>query len=203
MMKHNIEIFDPRLIVPNLAVNERGLEIALGLDFLQKHQNIIEVRAVMPYYSVCSHPVVDPYDPIKYDNLIKKDAEEFNFTDKSVLCISTIEHMGKQDYSQETVIDPLKSIRFLKKILSEAKSFLITWPVGANKNLDAYIALQLFEQNTQNSLFNRNKNTISLYRRINYNPPIWEHTYNPDVIQQTKYNEPFPNGNCLVVIAEQ
>lgn len=170
--------------------NERGIELALAQEYITHFNgNIVEVGAVTPYYlNDILHPVVDPFDA--WPRCIKEDAEKYDFTGQNVLCISTVEHMGRGDYGN-TDIDPQKAERFLQKLIREANSFLITWPVASNKELDQYANENLREW-------------ASIYHRLHYNPPIWEkiHSWTYAGLESVKYNEPFPNGNAIFVLAK-
>jgi len=193
--KINANYLIPCLVPESLSVNERGVEIILGSMFGHNNQNnFIEVGAVLPYYlKDIYHEVIDPYDP--YDKCIRIDAESYDFTDKNVLCISTIEHMGTEDYGNKDV-DQQKPIRFLDKLYSESNKFLATFPLGSNKFLDEYIF------NYSNLRYK-----VNFYYRTSYEPPIWRflslNDVDRDFLRQIKYNEPFPNGNCIAVITKE
>ena len=61
---------------------------------------------------------------------------ECDFKGKNILSISTVEHVGTCDYGmseEKNVIDAIE------KIVEEAKSFLITAPLGYNELLDDWI----------------------------------------------------------------
>jgi hypothetical protein len=58
-----------------------------------------------------------------------------------VISISTIEHIGLAEYGQ--VADPSLTIEALKKVVDEARTFLLTAPLGYNKILDNYIIANL------------------------------------------------------------
>ena len=182
-------IFDYRKIHPKLMHNERGIELALASDFIhQFNGDIVEVGAVTPYYlGNTNHPVVDPYDP--WEGCIKQDGEIYDFTGKNVLCISTVEHFGTADYGNKD-IDAEKPKRFLEKLHKEAVSYLITWPIASNRELDLYI----------NNNIDQYKPVI--YRRIEQQPPIWEYIQGSTLrlINSIKYNDPFPNGNAIYVL---
>lgn len=184
-MNKSIKIFDPSLILEAAAHNERGIELGMTQKWLNIIPDIVEVGAVTPYYFPgYTHDIIDPYDP--YDKCIKIDAEQYSFIGRNVLCISTIEHMGTGDYGNKD-IDTDKPIRFLQKILAEAKTFLITFPIGSNVHLDMYV---------KNSLHI----PFTIYKRIGYNPPLWLQTMDLSAFH-TAYNSPFPNGNAICVIA--
>ena len=100
-----------------------------------------------------------------------------------MLCISTIEHIGKDDYGliqKETATDALK------KITKEAKSCFVTFPLGYNEILDKYI----------NEIYNNdNPFEIIIYSRSEYKND-WK-------ISETKpqytYGPLWANDVCIVI----
>lgn len=180
-------IVNPDVIEVSKLHSERGIELFLIQQYLKKHQDIIEIGAVTPYHqdllNKLNHPIIDPFDP--YETCIREDAEKVDFTNKNVLCISTIEHMGVEVYGN-TDKDISKPIRFLTKLNEQASSFLVTVPVGANIELDEY-------------LITAQVNKILLHRLF-YNPPIWIPHNSFEAVKNIKYNSPFPNGNVIWVI---
>lgn len=155
-------------------LTERAVELALAKEWLGNKEQYTEVGAVTPYYPdiYTPHDVIDPTDPHDLVN-IKKSMFETNLTNENILCISTIEHIGMDDYGlkqKETSVDAFN------KIIKESKNCLITFPLGYNKILDEYI----------NKIYN-NKNTyeIIIYSRSEYkndweiSEPKPEYTYGP------------------------
>lgn len=114
--------------------NERSVEIPLGRYFLQKFNDTLEVGAVLPYYGNDSHTIIDLTDA--HPKSQKFNALDYNYINRNVLSISTIEHMMKREYNNGSDED---SINFLKKVVSSAKNYLITWGVSYNEFLDEYI----------------------------------------------------------------
>lgn len=184
-----IQFIEPSYIIQAAGPNERALEVALMQDFLRLYTNIVEVGAVSPvYFNGIQHPIVDPFDP--YEGCIRVDGEKYDYTDKSVLCISTVEHMGRADYGN-TDLDDQKGIRFLNKVLDEARNYLITWPVASNKDLDEWVYGSSIPWR--------------LYVRISGESPVWalaDGTQQEIIAQarRLKYNDPYPNGNGLIVV---
>ena len=191
MIKNTVTIYDPSKLHPKGLINERGIELSLASSFINNHNNVIEVGATSPYYFSINHQVIDPYDD--YATSIRLDAEKFNFTDYDVLCISTIEHMGVEGNYGESKMDDEKPIRFLDKIHKEAKSYLITFPVGANKKLDNYIK------------YHYDNYPCCLYLRTVFNPPIWlyQNSLDQSIFDLIEYDKPFPNGNAIVCINKE
>lgn len=186
-----LNIFNPNLLDQRCLVNERAIELALGNKFLETYSgniNLIEVGATMPTYFQINHLVLDPYDP--YEKCIRQDAETYDLTGRIVLSISTIENMGRCDYGNDLNRDPDKAIRFLEKMRRESDHFLITFPVGGNPELDTYVV-------DNHEVF---INELSIYHRIYYSPPLWQLSKDINIIKNTKYGTPFPNGNAIVVL---
>lgn len=115
--------------------NERCIEIALGVRYKEKVKNMVEVGAVLPYYVDSNHIVIDPADK---KSTHKIGAEEYDYTDKNVLSISTIEHIGRLEYGL-TNEDKDLAFNVLETILQSCKSCLISWPIGFNKILDSQV----------------------------------------------------------------
>lgn len=76
--------------------------------------------------------MVDPCDKHKqvsiHDSLFN-----VSLKDKNVLCISTVEHVGLNEYG---VPENRNSVQAIKYIFQQASSCMITYPIGHNKMLD-------------------------------------------------------------------
>lgn len=117
-------------------IGERTIEIPISNKWLSYYSDtdIVEIGAVIPYYnSHITHEVIDLYDA--YDKSIRIDAADASYKNKCVLSISTLEHIGMLDYGN-TEFDDEKATLVLKKILTEADNYLISWPIGYNRTLD-------------------------------------------------------------------
>ena len=168
----------------NYRLTERALELALAKEWLKNKEQYTEIGAVTPYYPdiYTPHDVIDPVDIHDLVN-IKKSMFEIDFSRKNVLFISTIEHIGKDDYGliqKETATDALK------KITKEAKSCFVTFPLGYNEILDKYI----------NEIYNNdNPFEIIIYSRSEYKND-WK-------ISETKpqytYGPLWANDVCIVI----
>ena len=99
-------------------VNERCVEIPVALRFLDlfKSDDFVEVGAVLPHYIKSNHTVIDPIDNTSTN---KDYAENVDFSNKSVLSISTIEHIGRGDYNIKRKNDLAQEV--LKKIYNVSK----------------------------------------------------------------------------------
>ncbi|HVA45524.1 MAG TPA: hypothetical protein VNH11_03985 [Pirellulales bacterium] len=116
---------------------ERCAELGLAdawLNELHDTNELVEVGAVTPYYWPSRvKNVVDPFDPHKLVTL-RLSLFDVDFTGKTVLSISTLEHVGLAEYGGEK--SPGQAVRALRKILDESPCFLLTVPVGYNPALD-------------------------------------------------------------------
>lgn len=122
-------------------MTERSVEISLALEYLKNIRRggaiITEIGAVTPYYFYDSRisDIIDPTD--SHDRVNHKDTMfAFDLTGKNILSISTVEHIGTNDYGmaeKRNVIDAIE------KIMNEADSYLITAPTGYNEVLDNWV----------------------------------------------------------------
>lgn len=133
--------------VPDNNVGERTIEIPIAKLWLKQFapKDVVEVGATMSWcmnmqelgrahdpVSVL-HTVVDPWDA--YTESVRQDAENYSYEGKYVLSVSTLEHVGLLEY-QNWKLDLEKAYRVLTKIMSEAKGYLVDWPIGHNPGLD-------------------------------------------------------------------
>ena len=147
---------------PSAAVHigERTLEVPMAWAFLRElitldeesqilnlKSQILEVGAVLPYHQhrpgavQVRHRVIDPYDP--WPPCDRRDALDVDYTGCAVLSISTIEHIGLLEYGA-TADRPLKGFAVLEKILTQARSYFVTFPLGYNLQLDAAVAASAY-----------------------------------------------------------
>ena len=107
-----------------------------------------------------------------------KRLSECDIRGENVVCISTIEHFGTDEYGN-THFDKLEGLAGLLQIMTTAKEYYITIPLGLNKNLDNQLSYLLPELNCYG--FKRNID----------NPFVWE-MVNPvtkkDFFQDNLYN---------------
>ena len=181
--------------------SERMVEIPLAKRWISQHANFIEVGAVLPYYGITGHNIIDPADP--YPGVSNIDAENASFKDQHVLSISTIEHMGLGDYGLPK--DPNKCLRVLLKILNEAKTCMITFPLGFNQTLDEFF----LRHKKDLSFISFQRLTLGAGKFIafphpGFDPqtdtlPQWKQRFDLNT-SNARYNEPFPFGNFLVIL---
>jgi hypothetical protein len=121
---------------PGGICTERTVELALADRWLAVRDpaEVCEIGAVTPYY--WPHRVkcvVDPADPhplvSERKSFLEMDAQDLN-----ILSISTFEHIGMGDYNlpQQSQLFALA----FRKLLDEASTFLVTFPIGFNIDLD-------------------------------------------------------------------
>ena len=169
----------------NTITNERSVEVPLGLRFLEMfNYDVIEIGAVMTHYSDrTKYKSIDPTDSTATINGV---AEDYNYIDKNVLSISTIEHIGTGQYG---VKKQSSAVEVLEKLHGESKSCLISWPIGFNKTLDSYVKE------------NYEKFNYFFYIKKSQNPLKWEISKEIDNFDND-YNKPFPAGNYIIFITK-
>ncbi len=175
------------MVGPHLE-GERVIEIPIALEFLKLFDpgDVVEIGAVLPYHiAAVSHQIIDPYDP--WPLSLRRDAEEVDVTGKVVLSISTIEHIGKQEYGDHKK-DPGKAMRVFDKITAQAADYLISFPVGYHKKFDQHVRLKTAVGDLTGFMFMR-FNSINDWTQIS--GLRWRY----------RYNYPFPYGNAVVFIA--
>lgn len=165
-------------------ITERAIEVPVGRKWAENKINLIEIGAVLPsYYNDIKHDVVDPFDEKAN---IKKYLHEVDINNKNVLSLSTVEHIGLDDYGS-SYINENGAIESIQRILSESNSCLISVPIGYNPKMDDWIR-------TNHS----NMNTFA-YQKTSQNPLIWNYE-SPAVNFNFQYNAPFLFANMVLFI---
>ena len=103
-----------------------------------------------------------------------------------MLCLSTLEHIGKDDY-ENPEIDPQKAARILDKITSEANSFFLTWGTRYHNELDEHA-----------------KNILDKYDWFGYiktEEKVWEYTGTDMKVWDQDFDKPYryANGNIFLL----
>lgn len=123
--------------------NERAIEVPIALAELgrAKGARVLEVGNVLSHYAAVAHDIVDLYESAG-DRVRNVDIADFR-PDRPydlVLCISTIEHVGRDEKESA----PEKSLRALANLrnhcLSPKGRLLLTFPLGYNSAIDRAIA---------------------------------------------------------------
>jgi len=127
------------------ATNERTVEIPLGFYFLENYSDALELGAVMPYYGAEKHEVWDLHDPHKCCGRVDLEGDDFDVSGRAVFSISTIEHVGFNNYGGAGFL-PREQWRrafvLLQTIVQNASVYLLTYPLGYNIDLDALVEAQ-------------------------------------------------------------
>lgn len=131
--------------------NERALELAVAHEFLSLFppRQVVEVgattsttyfydvndrRKATPLFVQVPHTVIDIGDQNPW--IVKTDAEDYDYVERFVLSISTLEHIGNGDYGE---VDRDKAVRCLTKIINQSRAYLISFPPRYNPTLDFYV----------------------------------------------------------------
>ena len=121
---------------PGSPRSERAIELALADYWLQNLISVCEIGAVTPYYwpRRISH-IIDPSD--KHPLVTHKGSLfDYNFKNSNVLSISTLEHVGLNDYG---LTEGKSAVDALLKVTTECSTCLITLPIGWNDELDKFL----------------------------------------------------------------
>lgn len=121
----------------SVRMTERSVELALAKAYVdQCNGEVIEIGGVTPYYFYDDKiaVIIDPTD--KHKRVTRKSIFECDLTDKNVLSISTVEHIGTTDFGMHETENAIDAIN---KILKESRSCLITAPLGYNSILDEWV----------------------------------------------------------------
>ena len=127
-------------------MTERALELSIADFWLKQHEqeDVVEVGAVTPYYwEHRIRTIIDPGD--EHPAVTHRTSMfDFDFTDKVVLSISTIEHIGTGEYNLAS-LQAEDCVAALNRLVGQARHCLITFPTGCNATLDAYAMSQPFK----------------------------------------------------------
>jgi hypothetical protein len=127
------------VIHPFILDNERTVEVALALDFLQGQTGaILEVGNVLANFASFPHEVVDKYE--KAPGVINEDIVSFDPGKKyeRIVTLSTLEHVGWDEQPRDPAKLP-QAIAHLKELLSEGGELLATLPLGYNPHVDQMV----------------------------------------------------------------
>ena len=165
-------------------LTERAIELAIAQKWFENKEQYTEIGAVTPYYPdiYTTHDVIDPTDTHDLVN-IKKSMFDTDIKNQNILCISTIEHIGINDYGLK---QKENSIDALKKIIQDSRSCFITFPLGYNEILDKYI----------NEIYtNNNPFEIIIYSRSEFKND-WKIS---KIKSQYTYGPLWANDICIII----
>jgi hypothetical protein len=118
---------------------ERSVELAVADRWLNliPFNEVTEIGAVTPYY--WPRRVNDIVDPTDTHPLVtrREGIETIDLAGRSVLSISTFEHIGRGDYGLNA--DPPAAGLALDKLFRQSPRFLVTFAAGYNPWLDEHI----------------------------------------------------------------
>lgn len=164
----------------NPRSNERKVELPIAFWFIEEYNdNLIELGEVSCFYKDAEHPIYD----LRADNstTIVMDISDIDYKGKNVVSVSTLEHVGNGDYGYPKY--PEKVLKLLQKIISQSKNYLLTFPVGFNRQLEKTITDQ-------------NMRYILLVRDEKNN---WTQV-NDKSFDEYEYNKPYGAGNAVAIL---
>ena len=160
-------------------MTERALELSIADWWLENHANddVVEVGAVTPYYwENRIKTIVDPADTHPAVTH-RQSLFDIDFTGRTVLSISTVEHIGTSEYNLQALRSE-DCVSGLRRILEQSKSCLVTFPTGYTQALDAYVVSPAFKAllealSINISVFKRNPfgNRYEPYTGVNISIP--------------------------------
>jgi hypothetical protein len=119
-------------------MTERVVELAVAHSWLNLiNDDVWEIGAVTPYYwPKRVSAVIDPTDahPQVTD---RRSMFEADFSGRTVLSISTLEHIGTGEYGHSPHGESVS--RAFEKLFCESPTFLVTVPLGYNLTMDHYL----------------------------------------------------------------
>lgn len=129
------------------ALNERAVELAMVQQFLIMRHNwegrlgeVLEVGNVLSHYgdsiTLPSRRIVDRFEVAP--NVENIDVFDIEGTYDTIISISTIEHVGVDDGSEDPMA-AFHAITFLRQRLAPGGRFLCTFPTGWNRRLDIFL----------------------------------------------------------------
>jgi hypothetical protein len=148
---------------PPFKCTERIVELSIADCWLNKVDDVVhEIGCVTSYYwpKRVEH-IIDPFDSHPL-NLNKKDMFDVDLHNKNVLSISTIEHIGLNQYDQNSNFTACDAFQ---KIYTESSSCLVTFPLGYNKLLDNYICDEYGNSIDSSSLTYYERIKTNLFRK--------------------------------------
>lgn len=159
--------------------NERKAELPIMFWFIENYSdNLIEIGEVSDFYRPSKHIV---YDLVKErESTIVKDAFDVDYRNKNVVSVSTFEHIGFGDYGHQK--EQGKAFKLLLKIIDQATNYLITFPVGYNRDLEK----EIVENYIHYSIISRT--SLNTWKTV-------ENDFN-----KYQYNSPQYAGNAIAVI---
>ena len=180
----------------NSQDNERIVELRLAIDWyeelcgLDRKQNIVEVGNVLGFYGYSEHLCVDKFaespDISPAGEVVNLDALEVDFTGKDVVSVSTLEHIGTDDYNNPNANEGEDAVDVLKKIEEEANSYFLTFGPNYNNPLDNFIKENLEKYDWHGWI----RTDKGRWRYSDQDIEVWEKV--PD--------DPYPFANGIILL---
>lgn len=168
---------------------ERTIELALADFWLTRiDDQAMEIGAVTPYYF--PGRISEIVDPADQHPLVSQKESLFSvdMRGKNILSISTLEHIGTHDYNKISAKED--GVAALHKIMARSNTFLITFPLGYNLELQEHVG---------NTLFGRSITVSYYYRSKSFND--WKYTRYYKTVKNIDYGPLW--ANALAVIEKQ
>ncbi len=167
---------------------ERCVEIPIARRYLEQYRdgNVLEVGNVLSHYALARHDVLDKFE--KGPGVINQDILEYRPGKlyDLILSISTFEHIGFDDESQEPSGQKIKTaIATCRKLLKPEGKLVLTLPVGYNPDLDELIRTGGLDS------------TREFYLRRTQRLQ-WEETGQTEALRH-RFKSPYPYANALVI----
>lgn len=196
MIKHDIKKYEYFMDPVNSTDNERIVELRLAINWYEKlvelghKNNIVEIGNVLGFYGYCEHKCVDKFatypDISPAGEVANVDALNEDFTGKDIVCVSTVEHVGMEDYDNPKPNSGKDAIKLLDKIVNEARSYFITFGPNYNFNLDDYV-----KENIAN---------YDWYGWCRTGLNDWDFTGKDMKVWEGKTDNPFPFANSIILL---
>ena len=174
--------------------SERYIEIPIALTFVQNvigSEDFLELGCTCPYYfkTFPNHKVYDLTD--NHPDNVKKDIRALSDSDyrTNIVSISTLEHINQGQYGISVMEDSFSAASVLKKITDNALKYLITVPIGQNKNLDDFLF-------SENCTFEK-----KFIGRKPLKTDDWDIIPQSEVIGEYRQNRTYQDANCICVVS--
>jgi hypothetical protein len=180
---------------------ERIIEVPIFWSLVMKYEptEILEIGNVLNHYPwpdrivfaspgipLVSHTVVDKYE--KAHGVVNEDVVVFNQGKKYklIISISTLEHIGTFEDPPEDHTKIQKALSHLKTLLIADGKLIVTLPLGFNLIMDRQLREETIKFDKRHCM-----------KKISADNEWIESAWND--IKDTKYNDPFPAANGLVI----
>jgi len=180
----------------NSQDNERIVELKISMDYYEqlwgegKKNSIVEIGNVLGFYGYCEHECIDKFaslpDISPAGEVKNIDALDFDFTNRDVISVSTIEHIGTTDYNNPTANEGEDAVKVLQKIEKESNSYFLTFGPNYNKPLDEYVK--------------NNLNNFDWHGWVRTGRELWDYTAQDMNVWEQVTDEPFPFANGIILL---